>query len=483
MPEKFARYLARSVLAIRRAYSLGAPQLPKVLFCFSLMLFASLYTMAGMKRDWFPLQYFKLANKTASTYLAQRTARVELFDRFIGMTDFPAGDANRLRVRTQSSASQYPEHFLMSGDVYAYRTYCPRTGCLAAEFDRRGRLVHAYPYHAEEFAAKQTVSLPYEAALFDYAKDVYVNGLAKLPNGDLIVVFHQSETFPYGGGVARVDRDGHVIWFHHDYSNHWPTLLNSREIATVSQKIVHGASFVRQKLRSYDEDCKEDFGSDIIRIVDTDGNLVQEIGVLDALMASPYRSAFYVMDQPCDPTHVNYVRPVTPAIAAAVHGAAEGDLLVSIRNINAFAVIRRKDGKILQMFKGSFQHQHGVTPLGNSTEVVMFDNWGTDRDTGPSRLLIYDLATGHERVVVPNKALPRDAIFSSAKGQIDISADGSRVLVAVTKKGIGYEVRLADGAVLTKFDNLQNVSGIDFMPDSRQTKAARFQIPGIYYVQ
>ena len=30
---------------------------------------------------------------------------------------------------------------------------------------------------------------------------------------------------PFGGGVARVDRDGHPVWYRRDYSHHWPQLL------------------------------------------------------------------------------------------------------------------------------------------------------------------------------------------------------------------------------------------------------------------
>lgn len=476
----------RAVVAwsvIRKGAVKIAPLLPKILFCFSLIVMSSLYTYVGVRRHWFPFPYVELARKTALSYRMQEAARSKLSERYVGMTDIPRKDADRRRIVNLSPSTLFPENFLMTGDAYEYLRYCPGHGCLAAEFDRSGRLVHAYPFRADEFATKQTLSLPYETTLFAFDKDFRVNGLAKLPNGDLIVVFHQANTFPYGGGVARIDKQGHIVWYRHDYSHHWPTVLGSGEIAITSQTIAGPTLIGGSGRMSVTIDCGEKFGKDIIRILDMDGKELQVIPVLDALLASPYRSLMHVMEDQCDPTHLNYVRSVTPAIAAIVPGAVAGDLLISLRNLSAFAVVRRKDGKILQLFRGSFDHQHSVTPVANTTEVLIFDNWGVDRDAGPSRLLLYDLATGRERTILPNKSMPRNALFSSANGHIDVSSDGNRAVVAAAKAGLAYEVRLTDQAVLTKFDNLHDVSSAANFPDNRQSKAARFQLPGVYYVQ
>lgn len=482
MQRNILEWIAGTLAIIRK--SAARVDLAKVLFCFSLIALSSLYTYVGTGRGWFPFPYLDPVRKTAATYRQQLANRNRLAERFVGMTEIPLKETETRRIKSLVPVARYPEHFLMTGDAYSYLPYCPGHGCLAAEFDRSGRLIHAYPFRPDEFATKQTVSLPYEAALFAFDKDVRVNGLAKLPNGDLIAVFHQAGTFPYGGGVARVDKQGHVVWYRHDYSHHWPTLLNTREIAITSQVVSEGTTLTTGRGRtSVTIDCGEKFGKDVIRILNMDGKVLQVIAVFDALLASPYRTLLHAPEDKCDPTHLNYVRSVPPAMAAIVPGAVPGDLVISLRNLSAFAVMRRKDGKILQLFSGSFDHQHSVTPVGNSTEVLIFDNWGVDRDAGPSRLLLYDLATKRERTILPNKAMPREALFSSANGQLDLSPDGTRAVVAVAKAGVGYEVRLADQAVLTKFNNLQNVSSAERFPDSRHTKAARFQIPGIYYVQ
>ncbi|MBI3677239.1 MAG: hypothetical protein HY243_11570 [Proteobacteria bacterium] len=483
MPEGLWKNVSALLSAASQALSKLVPYLPTLLFYFSLILLSSLYTFIAVRENWFPAPFFETARKTASTYATQLQSSSQLSERFAKMSATPLRDIERARIRSRPAAANFSEHFLLTGDAYEYLRACPQHGCLAVEFDRQGRLIHAYPFRPDEFASKQTVSLPYETALFDYSKDVRINGLARLPNGDLIVIFHQAGTFPFGGGVGRIDRAGHVIWFRHDYSHHWPTMLNAGEIAVPSQRIEKGPiDDATSSHLSISNSCQERFGADTVRILRLDGTVVQEIPVLDALLASPYRAFLYDTKEPCDPTHLNYVQAVTPAIARVVDGAKPGDLLVSLRNISTIAVIRRSDGKLLQAFRGTFVHQHAVTPLVNSTEVLIFDNWGADRVTGPSRLLLYDLATGHERTLFPTKSMPPDAIFSSANGQIDVSADGSRILVAASKAGIGYEINLADRSILTEFDNLHDVSGISIFPESRKSKAARFQLTGIYYV-
>jgi hypothetical protein len=166
-------------------------------------------------------------------------------------------------------------------------------------------------------------------------------------------------------------------------------------------------------------------------------------------------------------------------LAQRLPGVEPNDFLVSLRNISAVVVLGRSNGKIKQLFKGSFLLQHSAQAAPGG-KIIIFDNLGASYEGGPSRVLLYDPVTGEERTVLPNAATEGLPLFARVKGNIDISSDGTRALVAVAQTGTAYEIRLADGAILTTFDNLHDLHSV---PQFAQRKTlARFTQNGVYYV-
>ena len=101
-------------------------------------------------------------------------------------------------------------------DATSFSSIAPG-GCLAVEFTTTGQVAHAYPFRNDELeqaaADAQSDEFPYELSPAASFRDVDVIGISRYANGDLLAVFHQDAAFPYGAGVARVDRDGHPVWF------------------------------------------------------------------------------------------------------------------------------------------------------------------------------------------------------------------------------------------------------------------------------
>ena len=71
--------------------------------------------------------------------------------------------------------------------------------------------------------------------------------------------------------------------------------------------------------------------------------------------------------------------------------------------------------------------------------------------------------------------------FSTVAGNIDVSPDGQRMLVAVTEDKTSYEVELATGRVLTRFDNLHDLGSLKPPGEAKARMAGRFRQTGIYY--
>lgn len=195
-----------------------------------------------------------------------------------------------------------------------------------------------------------------------------------------------------------------------------------------------------------------------MREIDGAGRVLREVPVLDALLESRY-APILQFAPPCDPTHLNSI-DVLGGDAGGADGLAPGDLVASLRNLSAFAVLDRRTHSVKRLVRGSFFQQHDVLHLGGS-RFLLFDNVGEDADGfGPSRLLLVDVADGDETTVFPNAATPdylREAFFTLREGSIFLSPDRRRAIATAKWTGLAVEVRLADGAVLTVFNAVHDV--------------------------
>ncbi len=378
--------------------------------------------------------------------------------------------------------------FLMTGGEAEFLDYCPEHGCAAVIMKRDGTLAHAYPYRPDELATKRTIDLPYGEIMHDDAKDTSVFGLAPLPNGDLIIVYDFDGTTPYGGGIARMDKNGHLLWYRRDYSDHWPKITPENEILDISHNIGPGRVHVplpQGPAQSFV--CPRGMLIDVVRVLDFDGRVKEEIPVFEALFASPYRSRLLLKIDPliteidrCDPLHTNSVVLVGAELAKRLNDVAPDDLLISLRELSALAIIGRSDHSVKHLFTGSFIYQHSaqVVPGG---KILLFDNFGSSQSGGPSRLLLYDPITREERTIFPNGSTADLESFSRVLGNINVSEDGARALFAVSNRGKAYEVVLKDGRVLTAFNNVHDVHTLPQFADNPK-KVRYFTKFGVYYV-
>lgn len=431
----------------------------------------------------YPSTFIENAEKTADAIYQQLSPPVVAPEQFLGWSDTNPGKLAEARFGMRAPVPDAPsdEHFLLSGGLYQYLEYCPKYGCIAVELTRSGSLVHAYPYRPDQFESHQTVSLPYEEVFFKFTENMKPWGMTRLPDGDLIVVFLQWNTFPFAGGIARVRPDGSVAWFRHDYSHHWPRLLPDGNIVVPAMRI--GGSHLSVPMPhgySIDLECDGKIEEDIVRILNPQGKVLQEISVLDALLRSPYRGLLSDTP-PCDPLHLNYVVPVTKGIEALYPDVSPDDFVVSLRNLSAFAILGRHDHRLKHLFTGTFLRQHSVQPLGQSATMLIFDNHGGDWKSGPSRFIAYDLVTHTERTLLHNPE-KGGARFSDEAGNISVSPDLKRAIVTYSLSGRAYEVRLADGKILTAFNNLHDLRTVPAAGERRNHALAWFCLFTALYV-
>jgi hypothetical protein len=470
---------------IRRTGQYIARGVPVILLAWAFGCVAFLYGYQVGDRHWFPFAALNDARVAAHIirFKLQHPDRVRALRQW---TNISPDDGKMMRVISEEPVND-DTNFLLSGGPGQYLEYCPDHGCAAVILRRDGSLVHSYPYRPDELVTRRTMSLPYQQIMHDDARDTAVFGLAALPHGDLVVVYDFQQTEPASGGIARIDKDGHVLWYRRDYSDHWPKVTDKGDILVISH--VPEARHVGIRLgggQAISFDCPHGVSGDLVRVLDANGHVTEEIPIFDALRNSPYRSYLIASvnteaaeKDGCDPIHANMVSPVGAELAARIAGVQADDLLVSMRNISAIGIIGRSDHRLKRLFKGAFLLQHSAQAAPGG-KIIVFDNLGASPKGGPSRVLLIDPATGKADSIFPNAAAEGAETFSVLSGNINLSADGSRALVAISTMGRAYEIRLADGVILTSFDNLQDLRSLPQF--AQRTTMARFHQNGVYYV-
>ena len=396
-----------------------------------------------------------------------------------------AADAAASRIEFVAG-SELIDPLLVKGEVGTFLDHCPGPwGCLAVEYSRSGSVTRAWPFRPEDIMRANIVAeseYPYEHPLGWGASHLWVTGTALYPNGDMLVILNFQQSHPYGGGVARVGPDGKPRWYRKDYSHHRGYVASDK--FTLVPGMVEKRS---QHLLVPINDGKTIACEHQVTLVDTvnvlgrDGSLLEQIRILDHIVESPYATAILDASPQCIRTHLNFVH-MLGANAGGADGMAPGDLVVSLRDLDAFAILDKDDRRLKKLVRGSFRGQHGVRHLDNA-RFIMYDNWGTDGVHGPSRLLIVDLATGKETTVFPNDATPAHLAnwFTRIEGQFDISPDGRRAVVSDVFAGRAFEVRLADGQVLNVFRQIHDLSSLPGVSEELTETPWFFPLRGIYY--
>ena len=451
-----------------------------------------------VRYDLFPYSIVSEGSKTLQTVID--TTEIADDGRFIEFSDVPPEDASENRIRFVGG-NALSESLLWYGGRFQFMDLCPEWGCLAVEFGADGEIAHAYPlrYDALEQAANaaETAEFPYELApTFSFARDVYPAGMSRYPNGDLLVMFHTENdtSFPFSGGTARIDRDGYPVWFRRDYGHHWPQIEEDGSALAPGHLIgsesisfqIKGTSNSAEKL---DCDTERPY-RDTVNVIDGDGRLIESIDLVQAILDSPFAPILRDATQPdsnvrppCDPLHLNFVRRIGDD-AEGAWGMSPGDLVVSLRNLSAFAILDGESRQIKRIVRGSFLYQHAVYHLEGS-RFLMLDNMGNDGDYGPSRLLMVDLADGRETTIFPNERTPESlrGLYTAKAGSVDVSPDRRRAMAVFTREGVAVEVRLSDGEVLNVFRSLHDVSGLDQFSRARTTSSALFYVFGLEYIR
>ena len=241
------------------------------------------------------------------------------------------------------------------------------------------------------------------------------HGIHLYPNGDLLLNFEGGH-FPYGGGLARLDKDSNVVWKVDENTHHDVFVAEDGGIwvpaMTYRDKPMSGLP--RNKTWYYE---------DTVLHVSADGKVLEKISVLDALKGMPGLLPDRIENS--DFSHLNNVEVVSAAFAAKVPGFEAGDILVSLRDFSALVLIDKDTHLAKWSMKGSFVLQHDPDLMPNG-HILLYDNRGLRLTCKATRILEIDPRT--QQIVWSFGGCPasgEDSFYSEVWGDVQLLANGN----------------------------------------------------------
>jgi Arylsulfotransferase (ASST) len=223
------------------------------------------------------------------------------------------------------------------------------------------------------------------------------------PNGDLLVVFHCFGAATEGCGLAKVDKDSHLLWKYDKSVHHDLDLDDDGNIYLTTQEVVKkpiaGLEFIPTPTLV-----------DFVEVLSPDGKPLRKVPVLDAVRnseklfpllkhAGPQVEFQGDSRTPWDVLHTNHVQVLRCKIATKflLPGWQAGQVLISMRHLDAIAMIDTESGKIVWARTGPWRAQHDPEFLDNG-HLLIFDNRGSHAS---SRVLELDPKDGSFPWVYP----------------------------------------------------------------------------------
>ena len=277
-----------------------------------------------------------------------------------------------------------------------------------------------------------------------------IHGAIITENGDLIFNFESL-------GLVRLDRNGKVVW-RLSYQTHHSIHPNDKGNLWVSGSKYHAekdARFPHLTSPFYEETLLE---------ITPEGKIVRELSVGDILRKNGYEGLLYLGSLTNESTriksdglrlgnsdllHLNDVEPFSSKLGEGFF--KQGDLLVSLRNINTVFVFNVETEKIKHISIGQFIRQHDPDFIdGNSFSV--FDNNNNGNPDSAKRQSRIAIVSAPDNTVKTYFTGTKDKpFFTNVMGKHQWLPNGN-LLITESKRGRGFEIN-KQGEIVWQYIN------------------------------
>jgi hypothetical protein len=328
-------------------------------------------------------------------------------------------DRGRTALPLPSGTTEEPFEGV-SIDIYkktcdGFTLYTTTYGSRAILIDMRGNVVHRWqlPFR-QAWSQAPHIRRPLIDDRIHWA-------CARLyPNGDLLAIYHADGDTPYGYGLVKLDKDSKLLWAYADSVHHDVEVGEDGTIYTLTHNIL---TELPASMKRY---ISPPLLADSLVVLSPEGRELERISLLEAFRDSPYalmlasvtkqsgaqdsKTGSAVsppgpapsndLSKPDDPSkklpwrkdllHANSVQVLPRALASKYPLFKPGQVLISLRNLDALVVVDRHSRSLVWACGGIWRAQHDADFLENG-RLLLYDNLGSLRQG--TRILEYDPLT------------------------------------------------------------------------------------------
>lgn len=263
-----------------------------------------------------------------------------------------------------------------------------------------------------------------------------IHGIVFLPNGDIVFNFNYL-------GLVRMDYCGAVVW-RLPYRTHHSIHTDEDGNFWVGGLINH------RRAQDNAPNHAPRFDEYFAYKISPDGRLLAEISILDVLRSNDLSGLLYLSTLNNwgtvvrgDTLHLNDVETFPENMAPGVFGP--GDIMVSLRNINAIVVFNEQSREVKYLSIGAVLRQHDPDFVdGNTISVLDNNNLSyaqseerVDERLLSSRIVEIDAVSGDVDVIFEGSA--DQPFFTDIMGKHQLLPNGN-ILVAESRRGRVFEV-------------------------------------------
>lgn len=333
---------------------------------------------------------------------------------------------------------------LVTGGFFFRMDLCPRFGCIAYLIDRTGAVQRTWEADPDKLFTDED----YKRFTGERTRlNINLQGIDLDRDGNLIVTLQGANLFPYQVGIAKFGWNGELKWVRIENEHHWAKAGPDGRIYVPIARIVRDDKTVagtRQKLNCQSGAVFQEG----VEVLSPDGKELHRFWIDDLVQKYGMEGLTYSVRDDCDPDHVNGIDILNEAAAGRMPGTQAGDLLVSLRSSSSLIVISPDTGEIRRVIHGPTAAQHSPRVLADG-RLAAFDNLGGIDTKIGTRIVALTPETGMGKTLFPVLAdQPGADLDASEQGEVNFSADSSRMLVAETMGGRIFEVEVATGRPL-----------------------------------
>lgn len=240
--------------------------------------------------------------------------------------------------------------------------------------DMEGKTLHTWRYEREDTDGGDSGASVHRSG--------YLRRALITPDGGVLAIYDPlGDERVQDNVIVKLDRDSNIVWsyeggIHHDFevADDGTIYVLGRGYRSLSiEPRDHPGGFLPHWpwSRLPDNRVLEDF----VIILNSDGEELRRVSILEAFIQSPYSAFAEQMDRP-DVLHTNTLEVLSGRLEPLSQAFRPGNVLISTLYPNAIGVLDMESEQIVWAIAGPWYRQHQPTVL-ETGSILLFDNHGS----------------------------------------------------------------------------------------------------------